>query len=124
MTIAANGGPHTVAIYRKTTTPGPNRVPQDSFAYVSSPNCFVQPLDTAAITDTSKPGSLTKAMITFFKDPGQIDKKTVIIFQNGSVKEIHEFNGFRDESNLRRIWILETVYKTTDLTDETFPNPP
>jgi hypothetical protein len=112
MSIAQSGGPHTVYVWRKSTTYAANKSPIDGFTLIGTKTCFVAPLAREDIDELAKKGILVNAMITFFTDPGAIDEKTLFVFTNNGIREIHECVTFADECNLHRVYVAHTRYKT------------
>ncbi len=111
MSIASQGGSHTVDIYKKVTALNPNNSPADAYSKVASNvSCMVQNLSVEKSLMFSQRGKDISAMITFWSDPG-LDVNVEHVFRyinNRGTAEIHEFQGFNDESNLGRVFVANT----------------
>lgn len=120
MSIAEGGGPHTFLIFRRVTTFSANNSPKHEYQFVKEFRGFVQPIGSEEIQKFAKQGIEVNSMITMFSDPGEIDEKTVVQFDNRGYRETHECRGFFDECNLGRVFVMLTSSKSSKLSTQVY----
>lgn len=118
MSIASQGGLHTVEIYQSVTSKHPNGANKKVMNKVSETpvKCMVQPTSYDAADSGDKRVNDVNAMITFWNDPGiEFNASHAFVYRNpNGTSQVHEFRGYSNESNLGRVFVVHTNYKDVD----------